>query len=180
MVCRMRSGRLGREGFSLVFALMLVVLLGIFSVAGARSYTKASRRAAEDELLFRGRQYADAIGRYHRFQGRMQYPTSLEALLKDPRTPATVRHLRKLYADPVTGEPFETIKTREGWIVGVRSTSERKPEKDANFPSGLESFTGKARYREWEFVYRPPLPTRNFPGRLPGRGTFRQSSQPGR
>lgn len=171
----MRSGRRGQEGFSLVFALMLVVLLGIFAVAGARSYTKASRRAAEEELLFRGRQYMDAIGRYHRFQGRMQYPTALEALLKDPRTPATVRHLRKLYPDPVTGDPFEPVKTREGWVIGVRSASERKPEKEADFPPGLETFAGKTKYREWEFVYRPPVPGRIGPGRIPGS---RPSPQP--
>jgi type II secretory pathway pseudopilin PulG len=170
----MRSGRRGQEGFTLVFALLLVVLLGIFSVAGARSYTKASRRAAEEELLFRGRQYIDAIGRYHRFQGRMQYPTTLEAVLKDPRTPATVRHLRKAYPDPVTGEPFEPIKTPEGWLIGVRSSSERRPEKDAEFPQGLETFAGKTKYKEWEFIYRPPVPGRIGPFRLPGARPFQQ------
>ncbi len=169
----MRTGRGGREGFTLVFVLMLVVLLGIFSVAGVRSYTKASQREAEEELLFRGRQYIDAIGRYHRFQGRMQYPTSMEALLKDPRTPATVRHLRSLYDDPISGRPFELVKTREGWIVGVRSPSERKPEKDADFPPGLEGFAGKTKYREWEFLYRPLIPGRIGPGRPPGSGPFR-------
>ncbi len=156
---------------------MLVVLLGVFSAAAARSYTKASQREAEEELIFRGRQYLDAIGRYHRFQGRMQYPTSLEALLKDSRSPATVRHLRTLYTDPVTGLPFEPIKTREGWVIGVRSTSERKPWKDADFPQGLETFAGKTKYREWEFVYRPVLPGGTGNPRFPGNRPFQRPPQ---
>jgi len=81
------------------------------------------------------------------------------------------------YDDPVSGLPFDPIKTREGWIIGVRSSSERKPEKDADFPPGLEIFAGKTKYREWEFVYRPPVPGRIGPGRLPWTRPVQQPLQ---
>lgn len=149
-----RERRIGRGGFTLVYVLMLVVVIGILSTAAARGYSRASLRDKEEELLFRGTQYRDAIGRYVRFMGRIQYPNSIDALLKDPRTPGTVRHLRNRYKDPITGEAFEPIKSKEGWVVGVRSTSDREPAKLADFPPGLELFTGKRKYREWEFVYR--------------------------
>jgi type II secretory pathway pseudopilin PulG len=146
--------RIGRGGFTLVYLLMLVVVVGILSTAAARGYSRASLREREEELLFRGMQYREAIGRYVRYMGRIQYPNSIDSLLKDPRTPGTVRHLRRRYADPVTGEDFQPIKSKEGWVIGVRSASEKEPAKLADFPPGLEAFTGKRKYRDWEFVYR--------------------------
>ena len=148
----------GTRGFTLLFVLLLVVLLGLLTSLAARSYSQASRRVKEEELLFRGMQYRDAIGRYHRFQGRLQYPTTFEVLLKDPRSPGTVRHLRKMYLDPVTDNAFIPIKTPEGWIVGVRSDSVASPLRQSEFPPGLETFAGRRTYREWEFVYRPLTP----------------------
>lgn len=175
----MRSGNTrtakGTRGFTLLFVLLLVVLLGLLTSLAARSYTQASRRVKEEELLFRGMQYRDAIGRYHRFQGRLQYPTTLDALLKDPRSAATVRHLRTPYPDPVTDNAFLPIKTPEGWIVGVRSGSGASPVRQSEFPPGLESFAGRKAYREWEFVYRPPALQQPVPPAVPPRrrGLFR-------
>jgi len=162
------------RGFTLLFVLLLVVLLGLLTSLAARSYTQASRRVKEEELLFRGLQYRDAIGRYHRYQGRFQYPTTLDALRKDPRSAATVRHLRTLYPDPVTDNAFLPIKTPEGWIVGVRSGSGASPIRQSEFPPGLEAFAGRGAYREWEFVYRPPTPQKAPTPAPPGRrGAFR-------
>jgi type II secretory pathway pseudopilin PulG len=161
----------GRGGFTLVYVLMLVVVIGILSTAAARGYSRASLRDREEELIFRGSQYRDAIGRYVRYMGRIQYPNSIDSLLKDPRTPGVVRHLRNRYKDPITGEDFQPIKSKEGWIIGVRSASDKEPAKTADFPPGLEAFTGKRKYREWEFVYRyqPVLP----PGHPPvGHGAM--------
>lgn len=174
----MRTGdvRTARDtrGFTLLFVLLLVVLLGLLTSLAARSYTQVSRRMKEDELLFRGMQYRDAIGRYHRFQGRFQYPTDIEVLRKDPRSPAAVRHLRTMYTDPMTDNAFVPIKTPEGWIVGVRSDSGNTPLRQSEFPPGLETFAGRRTYREWEFVYRPPTPLTPPVVRPPwGRGTFR-------
>jgi type II secretory pathway pseudopilin PulG len=170
----MRTGRAGvradERGFTLLYVLILVVVVGVLSSAAARSHSTASRRDREEELLFRGSRYSEAIGRYYRFQNRNQFPRALRDLLKDPRTPATVRHLRREYADPVTGDPFEPIRSREGWVVGVRSTSPERPLKTTDFPPGLELLTGKQSYREWEFVYRPQPGGRGAPtGGNPGK-----------
>jgi type II secretory pathway pseudopilin PulG len=55
------------------------------------------RREREEELIFRGEQYARAIAAFHRQFGR--YPTSLKELLK--RTNG-YRFLRHAYPDPMT------------------------------------------------------------------------------
>ena len=54
-----------------------------------------------------------------------RYPLSLEALLKDPRYPATQRYLRRIYADPVGGgTEWGLVKGPGGEIYGVHSLSE--------------------------------------------------------
>lgn len=143
-----------RAAFTLPYVLLLVVILGVLTSAAARSYSTHVRREKEEELLFVGRQYADAVGRYYRFQNKNQYPRSVENLLKDSRMPNAIRHLRRKYLDPITGEEFVPIRTKEGWFLGVRSASEAAPIKTAGFPPGLEIFAGRTAYKDWDFVYR--------------------------
>jgi hypothetical protein len=120
-------------------------------------------REREKELLFRGMQYKDAITMWYK-----KSPTSLgqavafplndlKDLLKDPRTTGsnTARYIRQLYKDPITGEDFVPIKGgATGGIIGVASSSELTPIKQSNFPPGLESFEGKKKYSDWQFVYQ--------------------------
>lgn len=112
-----------------------------------------SRREKEAELLFVGDQYRRAIARYHSATPgpEKQYPRRLEDLLADPRFPNTVRHLRRLYRDPVANSPtWGLVKEGEG-IVGVHSLSERAPFKRAGFPTPYEGFAEAPDYRAWVF-----------------------------
>jgi hypothetical protein len=83
------------------------------------------------------------------------YPPSLEVLEKDPRFLHRVRHIRRLYKDPVTGGDFVLIKDASGGITGVRSSSELEPFKKDGFPYEYANFANRKRYSEWEFVYKP-------------------------
>jgi hypothetical protein len=68
------------------------------------------------------------------------------------------RHLRRLYADPVTGSAdWELLRTPGGGITGLRSRSEAQPLKRRNFPPGEEAFEDASCYCEWVFEFVPAL-----------------------
>lgn len=155
-----------QNGAALLMVLVVVVVISLAAGIAGQSWRNLVQRAREAELLWRGEQYRQAIGSY--FQVRQgpknSYPPTLNDLLEDPRFPQTVRHLRRLYSDPMTGSEWETIKAPGGGIAGVRSPSSLQPFRQKGFPEGLESFEGKDSYREWEFVYVPAKTTARTPG----------------
>jgi type II secretory pathway pseudopilin PulG len=95
-----------------------------------------------------------AIERYYSaLPGRQQYPQTIEKILKDERTPAGKRHLRRQYKDPITNDDFvPLIDQARKLIVGVRSASDKEPLKKDNFPDPYQSFAGKTKYSEWLFI----------------------------
>ena len=145
-------------GFTYLAALMVVVIMGIMLAAAGQSWKTVMDREREEELLFRGMQYRDALIRWYKQPGgtgQRQRPAlnELKDLLKDPNLPGNVRYLRTLYEDPVTGEEWVPIKGgATGGIIGVHSASEKEPIKTANFPKGLEDLEGKTKYSEWQFL----------------------------
>jgi type II secretory pathway pseudopilin PulG len=147
------SGLHGNRGAALLTVLVMVVLLGLTASLAGQSLGALLQREREAELLFRGLQYRQAIASY--YQGKKMYPTNLEDLLRDPRFPGIVRHLRRLYNDPMTGQEWELVKDASQKLIGVRSTSDLTPFQQVGFPAGLEALEGKSTYREWEFVYVP-------------------------
>lgn len=54
-------------------------------------------------------------------------PLQLEDLLEDQRSGKLVRHLRRLYTDPITRGPWGVIKGKDGRIKGVYSVSTDQP-----------------------------------------------------
>jgi type II secretory pathway pseudopilin PulG len=146
----------GQRGTILLTLLFLVVVLGLAASLAGQALKDYVQREREDELLWRGQQYRQAIASYVRGQGSVQvYPSSLEDLLRDPRFPGVIRHLRRPYDDPMTGQPWELIRDGGNRVIGVRSTSTLKPFRQAGFDKELEALNGKSSYREWEFVYIP-------------------------
>ena len=145
------------EGFTYLTVLFMVAILaGGLALVGEVWHT-SSMREKEAELLFIGNQYRKAIERYYLAGPQRQYPRELEHLLRDPRRPGAERYLRRLYADPVTGEPFALLKAPDGGILGVRSTSEEKPLKSGGFKVRDAALEGKATYAEWRFVHAVPV-----------------------
>ncbi|MDR1276061.1 MAG: type II secretion system GspH family protein [Candidatus Accumulibacter sp.] len=143
------------RGFTYLWALFTVALLGVSSLVTAELWTTAAKREREKELMFVGRQFREAIGRYYEStQGRVkQYPASLEELLDDARYPIVRRHLRKLYRDPMTGEANWGLVRMGGRIVGVHSLSGEAPLKSGGFLLMESEFEASASYSEWVFVY---------------------------
>jgi len=163
-----------QAGISLVMVLMMLSLLGLSAAMAGSSWTHLSRRAREADLLWKGSQIRAAIGSYYsksHGQGAGKiYPSQLEYLLKDPRFLQTTRHLRRLYADPMTGGEWELIKDPGGRIKGVRSTLAEEPFKQSGFTEENRDFEGRNLYTEWEFVYQPTA-AKNSAGSAPTKNT---------
>jgi hypothetical protein len=114
------------------------------------------QREKEQELLFVGDQYRRAIESFWRAApgAQKRLPNSLAELVRDPRFPNTVRHLRRVYRDPMTGgEEWGIVRGQDGGIAGVYSQHEGVPYKSANFPAAYRHFAELPSYREWVFLF---------------------------
>jgi type II secretory pathway pseudopilin PulG len=96
----MRGGKVVRDsGYVLLGITIALVILGIFLVAAVPLWQKAVQREREQELIFRGYQYMQAIERYQRkYPGA--YPPSVEVLIEQ-------KFLRRAYKDPFGGKDGE-------------------------------------------------------------------------
>lgn len=149
-----------QAGFSYLWVLFLVALMGVGLTVAVEIEATATQRDRERELLSIGRQFRTAIGRYYETQlpgGRREYPTSLEDLLLDNRVPGVKRHLRKIFVDPMSGNTEWGLVKVGGRIVGVHSLSEKMPIKQGGFASEDMNFRDKKKYAEWVFAYPSDL-----------------------
>jgi hypothetical protein len=142
-----------QQGFVYIGLLLFTAVTGAALVAFSEIASHTMQREKEAELLFRGNQYREAIAAYHRIEDR--YPQSLEQLLENKGFSMPVRHLRRLYADPITGEAFAVVRHPDGGIMGVHSTSVAAPIKTGNFSVSNQAFASAASYAEWTFVHSP-------------------------
>lgn len=149
--------RNNQKGFTYVMLLVAVISLGIIMETATIHTSRIQQAEREAELLYRGMAYRNAIKSYYEAGKPVKtYPKSLDDLVKDPRS-AHRRHLRALYPDPLNKEKGEwrLIRSADGGISAVASTSKDTPIKTANFPVGLERFEGAKTYADWIFEYVP-------------------------
>ncbi len=84
-------------------SILIIIMIGlacsaIALTAAVQAWSTTWRRDSEQELIFRGRQYVNALMLYSKEHGG-QYPLNLNELMKPG--PRRVRYIRKLYKDPV-------------------------------------------------------------------------------
>jgi hypothetical protein len=66
--------------------------------------------------------------------------------------PGVRRHLRQIYADPLTGkEEWGLVLDSEGFIVGVHSLAEARPIKRTGWGPQRAAFEEAQSYKEWVF-----------------------------
>jgi hypothetical protein len=129
--------------------------MGIVAAAALKIGNVTHRRVAEEALLDVGREFSEALESYQRVTpvGQPDEPLNLQDLLKDTRFPKVVRHLRKLYNDPITGQAewglLRSDLTKR--IVGVYSLSDVKPVKIGNFDTFFQGLSNKTSYQQWVF-----------------------------
>lgn len=144
-------------GYTFIALLVIVAIMGIMLGAIGQSWHTIMVREQEEELLFRGEQYRQALERWHNPDPKLGLPPAtplkdLRDLLQDPRTAGKRRYLRRLYKDPITGEDFAVLRNATRGIIGVMSPSEKAPLKTGGFPSELASFEGQDQYKKWVFT----------------------------
>lgn len=146
--------RPAERGFTYLGLLFAVAIAGIALAGTGLLWHLESRREKEKELLFIGEEYRRAIASYYNKSpgGDKQYPEKLEDLLLDRRFPNPVRHLRRLYRDPMLpGEDWQLIR-EQGRIAGIASRSPEPPVKIAGFAEGQEGFADAEHYSDWHFL----------------------------
>ena len=88
--------RNSQAGYNMVILIVAITVLNILVAAMLPLWSTQIRREKEEELIFRGWQYAEAIRLYaNRHDG--QYPLKLEDLIK-----VKPRCIRQLWKDPMT------------------------------------------------------------------------------
>jgi len=190
--------RHGEAGYSLVALMAAVAIMMILLAAAGPYWRYVMRNDAEEELIFRGGEIADAIARYQRRNGNA-LPSSLEVLVKG-------KFLRRAYKDPMTKHGRWRF-IRPGEVVGpvaplsgpgtstvtttTTTTTTTRPSafSQANLNAGpfqgvaststeksLRIFNGRTRYNEWVFlpgqprvIGRPVGPPMAPPGGAPIR-----------
>jgi len=157
MARHMVTGSRNQTGFTYIGLLLFVAISGIGLAIVAQVWHTEAQRENEKELLFVGEQFRQAIGSYYENSpdGVKKYPASLEELLLDARFPTIKRHLRKIYADPMTGMPQWGLDKAQERIVGVHSLSSKTPFKKTGFAEQYANFAEAGQIQDWRFVYTP-------------------------
>ncbi len=82
-----------QRGFTLAGALTLIAVMTILLAMAIPLWSRVKQRDNEEELIFRGKEYVEAITRYQQRFG--SYPPDIDTLEK-------LKFIRKLYPDPMT------------------------------------------------------------------------------
>jgi type II secretory pathway pseudopilin PulG len=99
----------GSPGYTLVAILVFLAILSISIMAVSPLIYKVMQREREEELIFRGKQYALAIQTFQKLQGRP--PLNLKELMK-----TRPRSARKLWKDPMCGcDDWGLIREGQPW-----------------------------------------------------------------
>jgi type II secretory pathway pseudopilin PulG len=152
------------SGFAYVMLLLAIAVLGLFASAALQIGSQVGRRDAEQALLTIGAEYEQALSSYagvaqtttvqtaNIAANNARGPKTLEELLKDPRNPGVKRHLRQIYADPMTGrDEWGLIKDASGYILGIYSQSPARPIRQTNFDAAQLHFESSEDYSKWIF-----------------------------
>jgi type II secretory pathway pseudopilin PulG len=188
------------RGYAMAALLVGMSVMAVLMSALLPVWTHLATREKEEELIFRGRQYARAIGLFQRKFANTP-PPSIEVLVDQ-------RFLRKKYKDPITNDDFQLIYANQP-VAGGGGTSPVAPRPgqppSANLstpaqqtlqsgfgstgagPQGgvigvtskskdasIKLYNGRDHYNQWAFVY---IQTAQRPGESAGPGG--QPRQPG-
>jgi type II secretory pathway pseudopilin PulG len=134
-----RPAALPRErGFTYLGLLIAVALMGISLAVASEVWTKVAERQKMAQLEWVMDQYVKAIESYYYANtGSVHYyPEKMEDLLEDKRDLGVVRHLRRLYVNPMTGlNDWSLVPAPAGGIKGVEVALPNKNVKRMFMPS---------------------------------------------
>jgi len=91
-----RRSRSGEKGYAILLMMFFLALLVLSTIALAPDVLTDDRRAKEEEMVWRGKQYVRGIRLF--YQKNHRFPTQLEDLYK-PKT--GIRFMRQAFKDPM-------------------------------------------------------------------------------
>lgn len=179
------------HGYAMAALLVALTVMAIMMTAAMPVWQQISQREKEEELVFRGQQYARAVGLYGRKYANAP-PPSIDVLVQQ-------RFLRKKYKDPITNDDFVPITAAQAAAAAAPPGTAGRAGGGTQQPaaaagpvtraqvgiSGVTSkskatsirvYNGRTHYNEWAFVYVPPAETPGAGG-LPGTATPGQRGQ---
>lgn len=90
------------SGYAMAALLVGLGVMAVMLTVAMPVWKQTAQREKEAELVFRGQQYARAIGLFQRRAGPGVLPPNLDVLIQQ-------RFLRKKYKDPITGDDFQLL-----------------------------------------------------------------------
>lgn len=90
-------------------------IMGVMATVAMPVWTQAATREKETELVFRGEQYARAVGLFQRKMGPGTLPPNLDVLVDQ-------KFLRRKFKDPITGKDFAPINAATAAASGLGMT----------------------------------------------------------
>lgn len=151
----MRAGSRAERGFTYLWLLAALAVLGVAMAAVGPLWAQSAQRDREADLIRVGMAYARAIEHFEALTppGGQALPRNVDELLLDPRFPFPVRHLRTAYLDPMDpGQPMQPIFDTAGGLRGVRSGSALEPLRRVAWTDGRHTIEPAARYQDWQFL----------------------------
>lgn len=97
-------------GFTMVVLLVVIAVLGVGLTAMLPTWRQQSLREKEEELIFRGNQYARALVLYSRKNNNL-LPPNIDVLWEG-------KYLRKKYKDPITNADFGLLPAGQPAAAG--------------------------------------------------------------
>ena len=91
-----------QRGYAMVVLIVGLSIMAVMMTAAMPVWKHMAQREKETELVFRGEQYARAIGLFQRKNGPGTLPPSFDLLVEQ-------RFLRKKFKDPITDDDFVPV-----------------------------------------------------------------------
>ena len=172
----------GQHGYAMVALIVAMSIMAIMMTVAMPTWRQMAQREKEAELIFRGQQYARAIGLFQKKSGPGVLPPNIDALVDG-------HYLRKKYKDPITGGDFDVLHAggqpprQEPSTANPTRASPDQPaavERRLRAPSqpagafgqtasmgrggvmgvaskskdtSIRIYNGRTHYNEWQFVY---------------------------
>jgi type II secretory pathway pseudopilin PulG len=190
----MESTATCNRGYAMAALLVGMSVMAVLMSALLPVWSHMATREKEEELIFRGKQYARAIGLFQRKFANTA-PPSIDLLVEQ-------RFLRKKYKDPITNDDFQPLYANQAVIQppGGGPSSQRPGQQASGSgstptpsqsgfgstgvtaqggvigvtskskASSIKLYNGRSKYNEWAFVHVQTVQRPGQPGGPPGPG----------
>jgi len=143
------------RGFTFLWLIFVLAVVAAGLAAIAQPINLAVRRDREAELMFRGKAISRALSSYWAATpgDAKQLPLTLDDLVDDRRGVRLAHHLRRIYADPFTGQAdWVLVTTEDGRISAVHSRSNVPALRVVDLPSQKDGQPAPVSTRVFSFA----------------------------